>query len=216
MSSNVAAIVALACPKSGLWLENSKRNSRRNVCKGAVFVGVFHRPHQSTARRAVKHNPPPPPPLIIAAMQTAGVAVVLKAREISFIGVVLLVMVLLLLVVLRTASRVADAKSKLVRQLAEKADAWYIDNGKVRGDFTWLTGHMHALGLAPTPLPYPLTFQICPGASKGKRHVFFPSCLQSSSSNGTAAAPTDGSQRALPATHDSSSPYWRHLGGLML
>lgn len=85
---------------------------------------------------------PPRPPLTITAMQTAGVAVVLKAREISFIGVVLLMMVLLLLVVLRTASRAADAKSKLVRKLAEKADAWYIDNGKVCGDYTWFAGHM--------------------------------------------------------------------------
>ena len=55
-------------------------------------------------------------------------------------GVVLLMMVLLLLVVLRTASRAADARNKLATQLAEKTDAWYIANGKVRHDLDAFTG----------------------------------------------------------------------------
>lgn len=71
--------------------------------------------------------------------QTAGAAVILKVRNISFMGVVLLLMVLLLLVVVRTVSKMADAKNKLARQLSGKADAWYIATGTVRGRFTSLS-----------------------------------------------------------------------------
>eukprot|EP00903_Cladosiphon_okamuranus_P005952 g5878.t1 len=60
---------------------------------------------------------------------TAGVEVILKVREVSFMGVVLLLLVLLLLAVLWTTSKVADAKSKLAQQLAGTADAWYIATG---------------------------------------------------------------------------------------
>lgn len=73
---------------------------------------------------------------MIIALQTAGVAVILKVREISFMGVVLLLMVVLLLAVVWTASRMADAKNKLARQLAGKADAWYIATGAVGCLFT--------------------------------------------------------------------------------
>eukprot|EP00752_Nemacystus_decipiens_P011504 g10216.t1 len=62
---------------------------------------------------------------------TAAGSVVLMAREVSMMGVVLLGMVLLLLVMLRTLSRVADTNNKLATQLEEKADAWYIANGKL-------------------------------------------------------------------------------------
>lgn len=68
----------------------------------------------------------------MTALQTAGVAVVLKAREISLMGVILLAMVLLLLVVVRATLRALDAKNELARQLSGKADDWYIATGKVR------------------------------------------------------------------------------------
>lgn len=73
--------------------------------------------------------------LMIAASQTAGVAVILKVRDISFMGVVLLLMVLLLLAMVWTASKMADAKTRLARQLSGRADAWYIATGTVRGRF---------------------------------------------------------------------------------
>lgn len=63
--------------------------------------------------------------------QTAGLEVVLKVREISRMGIVLLLMVLVLLVVVRTASRMADAKTMLSKQLIGKTDAWYIATGEV-------------------------------------------------------------------------------------
>ncbi|CAM9093541.1 unnamed protein product, partial [Hapterophycus canaliculatus] len=61
---------------------------------------------------------------------TAGLAVVLRARDISKMGMILLLMALLLLVVARIASRMADAKNKLDRQLAGKTDAYYISTGE--------------------------------------------------------------------------------------
>ncbi|CAM9462230.1 unnamed protein product [Ectocarpus sp. 4 AP-2014] len=63
----------------------------------------------------------------------AGIAVVLKVREISKTGVLLLLFVLLLLVVVRTASRMADVKTNLSKQLAGKTDEVYIATGKVWG-----------------------------------------------------------------------------------
>ncbi|CAM9342946.1 unnamed protein product, partial [Ectocarpus sp. 12 AP-2014] len=63
---------------------------------------------------------------------TAGIAVVLKVREISKMGVLLLLFVLLLLVVVRTASRMADVKTNLSKQLAGKTDEVYIATGKSR------------------------------------------------------------------------------------
>ncbi|CAM9178731.1 unnamed protein product [Ectocarpus fasciculatus] len=63
---------------------------------------------------------------------TAGISVFLKVREISRIGVLLLLMVLLLLAVVRTTSRMADVKTNLSRQLAGKTDEVYIATGKSR------------------------------------------------------------------------------------
>lgn len=63
--------------------------------------------------------------------QTAGIDVVLNVREISRIGVVLLLMVLILLAVVRATSRIADAKTNLAKQLIGKTDAWYIATGEV-------------------------------------------------------------------------------------
>ncbi|CAM9220320.1 unnamed protein product [Ectocarpus sp. 12 AP-2014] len=63
---------------------------------------------------------------------TAGIAVVLKVRKISKAGVLVLLFVLLLLVVVRTASRMADVKTKLSKQLAGKTDEVYIATGKSR------------------------------------------------------------------------------------
>lgn len=67
------------------------------------------------------------------ALQTAGVDILLKVREVSFMGVVLLSMVLLLVAVVWTASKMADAKNKLARELSGRAEAWYIATGKVCG-----------------------------------------------------------------------------------
>lgn len=63
--------------------------------------------------------------------QTAGIDVVLKVREISRMGIALLLMVLILLAVVRTTSRIADAKNNLAKQLIGKTDAWYIATGEV-------------------------------------------------------------------------------------
>lgn len=57
--------------------------------------------------------------------------VILKERDISKMGVLLLLVVLLLLAVVRTASRMADAKTMLNRQLAGKTDDFYLATGKV-------------------------------------------------------------------------------------
>ncbi|CAM9646533.1 unnamed protein product [Scytosiphon promiscuus] len=61
---------------------------------------------------------------------TAGVAVILKIRDISRIGVILLLMVVLLLVIARVASRMADGRSKLKAQLAGRTDANFLSTGK--------------------------------------------------------------------------------------
>ncbi|CAN0192654.1 unnamed protein product, partial [Ectocarpus sp. 13 AM-2016] len=63
---------------------------------------------------------------------TAGIGVVLKERDISNMGVLLLLLVLLLLAVVRTASRLADAQTELNRQLARKTDDFYLATGKSR------------------------------------------------------------------------------------
>lgn len=55
----------------------------------------------------------------------------LNVREISRMGVVLLLMVLILLAVVRATSRIADAKTNLAKQLIGKTDAWYIATGEV-------------------------------------------------------------------------------------
>eukprot|EP00752_Nemacystus_decipiens_P006049 g5460.t1 len=61
---------------------------------------------------------------------TAGLDVVLKVREVSRLGFVLLLVVLILLVVARSTARMADAKNNLAQQLIGKTDAWYIATGE--------------------------------------------------------------------------------------
>lgn len=85
--------------------------------------------HRRLECRSADHNHPPSTILL----QTAGLAVLLKAREISRMGVILLLTVLLLLVLARVAARMADARNKLDRQLAGKTDAHYISTGEVGG-----------------------------------------------------------------------------------
>ncbi|CAB1100229.1 unnamed protein product [Ectocarpus sp. CCAP 1310/34] len=63
---------------------------------------------------------------------TAGIAVVLEVRDISKMGVLLLLFVLLLLVVLRTISRMADVKTNLSKELEGKTDEVYLATGKSR------------------------------------------------------------------------------------
>eukprot|EP00903_Cladosiphon_okamuranus_P018201 g16743.t2 len=61
---------------------------------------------------------------------TAGFDVVLQVRDISNMGIALLLMVLILLAVVRTTSTIADSRSNLARQLILKTDAWYIATGE--------------------------------------------------------------------------------------
>ncbi|CAM9935318.1 unnamed protein product [Scytosiphon promiscuus] len=61
---------------------------------------------------------------------TGGLAVLSKVRDISMTGMMLLLMVVLLLVIAWVASRIADARDKLDRQLAGKTDSHYILTGE--------------------------------------------------------------------------------------
>lgn len=63
--------------------------------------------------------------------QTAGLEIVLKVREISKTGLLLMLIVFLLLVVVWILSRIADAKTRMIQRLEVMVDTKYISTGKV-------------------------------------------------------------------------------------